>query len=91
MAEKWFWFVWAITLAYVIIGNHLYRGRVLRALNEPPHLLPSAQLAQVDRYLRMLDDIQKQTLSARVLRNVRAITAFVAILVLSEFAAVFIR
>lgn len=87
MALKWFVFVFLVVAIYIIVGNYLHFAKVLKALDEPPSMTPSGQLAQIDRYLQTLDETQKQAWSARVLGHIRAISVVVAVLVLSAFAA----
>ena len=90
MALDFFLFVFLVIVVYIIAGNYLYFAKVLRTLDESPRMMPFGQLDQVDRYLQTLDNEQKQAWSARVLGNVRAITAIVMVLVLSMFAVTLI-
>ena len=75
MADTAFHIMFTASIVYVLLGNYLYLAKVLPALGEPPKLLPSSQLKDVDRYLELVDGQQNEQWFVPLLRNVRAINA----------------
>ena len=56
MAEIAFSIMFGALVVYIVLGNYLYFAKVLPVLNEPPKMLPSGQIDDVDRYLELLDE-----------------------------------
>jgi len=74
MAEFAFPIMFVAVVVYVVLGNYLYFLKVLPALGEPPRLLPSGQVRQVERYLESLDERLNRQWFVPILRNIRTIT-----------------
>jgi len=52
----------------------LYFAKVLPALDEPPKLLPSGQLNDVDRYIESLDERLERQWFVPIMQNIRTIS-----------------
>jgi hypothetical protein len=74
MAEIAFDTMFGAVVVYVVLGNYLYFAKVLPVLNEPPKLLPSGQMNDVDRYLDSLDERLENQWFVPILKNIRVIT-----------------
>jgi len=74
MAETAFFIMFGAVVAYVVLGNYLYFTKVLPVLDEPPKLLPSGQVRDIDRYLESLDERLERRWYVPILRNFRTIT-----------------
>ena len=74
MAEIAFFIMFGAVVVYVVLGNYLYFAKVLPVLNEPPKLLPSGQINDVDRYLELLDERLEHQWFVPILQNTRKIT-----------------
>ena len=74
MAEIAFLIMFGAVVVYVVLGNYLYFAKVLPALNEPPKLLPSSQVRDVERYLESLDERLQRQWFVPIVQNIRTIT-----------------
>ena len=75
MAEIAFLILFGVTVVYIVVGNYLYFAKVLPILNEPPKMLPSGQIDDIDRYLELLDERLAHQWFVPILQNARKITA----------------
>jgi len=74
MAEIAFSIMFGAVVVYVVLGNYLYFAKVLPVLEEPPKLLPSGQVKDIERYLESLDERLKRQWFVPILQNIRTIT-----------------
>jgi len=73
MADTAFFIMFAAFAVYFVLGNYLYFGKVLASLDEPPKLLPSGQLKDIDRYLELIDGQRERRWFVPLLQNIRTI------------------
>ena len=71
MAEIGYSIMFGAVVVYIVLGNYLYFAKVLPVLNEPPKMLPSGQINDVDRYLELLDERRERQWFVPILQNVR--------------------
>ena len=75
MAEIAFSIMFGAVVVYIVLGNYLYFAKVLPVLNEPPKILPSGQIDDVDRYLELLDERRERQWFVPILQNIRIISS----------------
>ena len=75
MAEIAFSIMFGAVVVYIVLGNYLYFAKVLPVLNEPPKMLPSGQIDDVDRYLELLDERRERQWFVPILQNIRIISS----------------
>jgi hypothetical protein len=83
--DAYFMLVFIVIAAYVIVGNYLYLGRVIRALNKAPEFFPTTQFRDMDAYLRLLLAKGERPWFLFYLKNVRAIALVIVILMVPVF------
>ena len=74
MAEIGFFIMFGATVVYVVLGNYLYFAKVLPFLGEPPKLLPTDQVRDIERYLESLDERLERQWFVPILQNIRTIS-----------------
>lgn len=90
MVEMAFFIMFGAAVVYVVLGNYLYFAKVLPALDEPPKLLPSGQVRDIDRYLESLDERVERPWFVPILQNIRTITIIYLIGFAVTIAVIFV-
>ena len=83
--ETYFTFMFILVAVYVVFGNYLYFRRVIPTLNKAPGVLPSTQLKDIDDYLSLLRENGKRPWFLFYLKNIKAITLLILILMIPGF------
>jgi hypothetical protein len=83
--ETYFTIMFILVALYVVFGNYLYLRWVIPTLNKAPGVLPSTQLKDIDAYLRLLRENGKRPLFLFYLKNIKAITLLILILMVPGF------
>ena len=87
--ETYFIIVFILVAFYVVFGNYLYFRKVLPTLNTAPGLLPSTQIKHIDEYLKLVLEKGERPWFLFYLKNIRAITLMIVILIVPGFLHVF--
>ena len=87
--EAYFNFVFILVAIYVIFGNYLYFKKIIPALNTAPGLLPSTQFKHMQLYLDMLQERGERPWFLFYLKNIKAITLAIVLLMVPSFLHIF--
>jgi len=87
--EAYFNFIFILVALYVIVGNYLYFRKVVPALDTAPGLLPSTQLKHMQIYVTMLQEQGERPWFFFYLKNIKAITLGIILLMIPAFLHVF--